>query len=242
MKKTLLSIFIVVALLSLCTCVRASNNIKILYNQPDTLLTQTMPLPILASNWQRIYIKNTGSFDLPPSMEIKKGNYPRYIDETTKIEGFDVKQITAQQKGLNELSETAFKKHARVVLETKYDSRNQFEELTFNIFKYTKVYTDELNAIYKDQITQDLRATSQKLSEWQPVQLERVNGMSCIHVSYISQLNQNPKVLVHKYIFQNSDRVHTLTLSYRLSEANDWESDFKSILKSFRIDRQVNNR
>ena len=235
MKKTLLSIFIIVALLSSYTCVRASNNLKIIYDQSTTPLTQTMPLPILTSNWQRIYIKNTGSFDLPPSMEIKKGNYPRYIDETTRIEGFDVKQITAQQKGVNELSQTAFKRHARVVLETKYDSRNQFEELTFNIFKYTKSYTDELNAVYKDQITQDLRATSHKLLEWQPVQLERVNGMSCIHVSYISQLNQNPKVLVHKYVFQNSDRVHTLTLSYRLSEASYWESDFKTILKSFRI-------
>lgn len=236
MKKILLLFFISAALLFVCTHVRSSNNQNTLNNQPNSLLIQTMPPSTLSANWERIYIKNTGSFDLPPTMEIQKGKYQKFIDEIKKTEGYDVTQITAQQKGLNTFSEADFERYARVMLETKYDSPNGFEALNFNIFKYPKAYINELNTVYKDQISQNLHNTSQKLMEWQPVKLERVNGMSCIHVSYHHQLNNNPEVLVHMYIFQNSDRVHTLTLSYRVSEASYWESDFKTILKSFRID------
>lgn len=235
MKKILLLFFISAALLFVCTHVRSSNNQNALNDQPDSLLTQTMPLPTLSANWERIYKKNTGSFDLPPSMEIKKGKYRTFTNKTEKIEGFDVKQIIAQQKDNNQFSDTDIERYARVMLETKYDSPNQYEELNFNIFKYSNNYINELNAIFNDQITQDLRATSKKIAAWYPVKLERVNGMSAIHVNYLLLLNNNSKVLVHMYTFQNSDRVHILTLSYPVSEASRWESSFKTILESFRI-------
>jgi hypothetical protein len=37
------------------------------------------------------------------------------------------------------------------------------------------------------------------------------------------------------YYFQNYDRMHSLTLSYRISEAEYWKNDFATILKSFRL-------
>ena len=235
MKKTLPIIFTIVALLCTYNYVRGSDHNKTLNKQPESHFLQTMSPPTLPNNWERIYIKNTGSFDLPPSMEIKKGKYRTFTDKTKNIEGFDVKEITAQQKGFNLSSGTSIEWYARVMLETKYDSPGEFEELTFNIFKYTKAYVNELNAKFNDQIAQDLRAKSQKISEWHPVKLERVNGMSCIHVHYISQPNNSPPVLVHKYIFQNYNRVHTFTLLYPVSDTNHWEKDFKTILESIRI-------
>lgn len=48
-------------------------------------------------------------------------------------------------------------------------------------------------------------------------------------------MRAKPYVLVNMYLFQNNDRMHTLILSYRLSEKTYWENDFKKILKSFRI-------
>jgi len=61
---------------------------------------QTIPLPTLPSGWERIFIKNVGSFDLPPTMEVQNGKYKEFIDELKKIKGYDATQITAQQKGL----------------------------------------------------------------------------------------------------------------------------------------------
>jgi hypothetical protein len=66
-------------------------------------------------------------------------------------------------------------------------------------------------------------------------EVEKINGVSCIHIGYKRQLHDKPFVLVHIYYFHNNDRVHALTLSYRLSEVDYWREDFAKILKSFRI-------
>ena len=65
--------------------------------------------------------------------------------------------------------------------------------------------------------------------------LQNFNGMSCIHIYYKRQFQNEPIVLVHIYYFQNYDRMHSLTLSYRISEADYWKNDFATILKSFRL-------
>jgi hypothetical protein len=38
----------------------------------------------LPTGWERIYIKNVGSFDLPPTMEVQKGKYKEFVDEIKK--------------------------------------------------------------------------------------------------------------------------------------------------------------
>jgi hypothetical protein len=187
------------------------------------------------NGWEKIYIKNVGSFDLPPTMEIQKGKYKEFIDEVKKIKGYDATQITAQQKGLNEFGKEGFEKYARVMVETTFGSAGDFEKLNFNIATYSQMDISELNSTYKQQIQQSFIGTGLKLIEWYPLKLEKVNGMSCIHISYKRQLQDKPFVLVHIYYFHNNDRMHSLTLSYRLSELDYWKSDYATILKSFRI-------
>jgi len=187
------------------------------------------------NGWEKIHIKNVGGFDLPPTIEIQKGKYKEFIDEVKKIKGYDATQITAQQKGLNEFGKEGFEKYARVIVETKFGSVGDFEKLNFNISTYTQLDINELNTTYKYQIQQSFIGTGLKLIEWYPLKLEKVNGMSCIHISYKRQLQDKPFVLVHIYYFHNNDRMHSLTLSYRLSEVDYWKSDYATILKSFRI-------
>ena len=45
---------------------------------------QTLPPPTVPTGWERIYIKNVGSFDLPPTMEVQKGKYKEFVDEIKK--------------------------------------------------------------------------------------------------------------------------------------------------------------
>lgn len=196
---------------------------------------QTLPSPTVPTGWERIYIKNVGSFDLPPTMEVQKGKYKEFVDEIKKIKGFDATQLTAQQKGLNEFGKEGFEKYARVMIETTFGSVGDFEKLNFNIATYTQADISELNTTYKHQIQQSFIGTGLKLIEWYPLKLEKVNGISCIHISYKRQLQDKPFVLVHIYYFHNNDRMHSLTLSYRLSEVDYWKSDYATILKSFRI-------
>lgn len=187
------------------------------------------------SGWKRIYIKDVGRFDLPPSMEIQRGNYKEFMVESRKVMGLEATQITAQPKGLNELKEKGLEKYARVMLETKIASAGSFEKLNFKISKYSPTDIRELNSIFKQQLRENFYGTGLKLIEWYPLKLERISGMSCIHVSYKRQYKDRPLVLVHLYYFQNKDRMHTLTLSYRISEAAYWKDDLARVLESFKI-------
>lgn len=196
---------------------------------------QILPLPTLPSGWERVYIKNVGSFDLPPTMEIQKGKYKEYVDEVKSINGFDVIQLTAQQSGLNKFDRDGFKKYARVMIETDFGSQDDFEKLDFNISEYTGEDINELNSMFEHHFKQSVLGTGLKIIEWNKLKIEKVNGMSCIHISYKRQLLDKPLVLVNMYMFHNNDRMHTFTLSYRLSEEDYWKSDFITILNSFRI-------
>lgn len=191
--------------------------------------------PPLPTGWERIYIKNIGSFDLPPIMEIQAGKFKQMQNEIYKRMEYDVPQLVAQQKGLNEFDKEGFEKYARVMVETTFGSPGDFEKFNFNIAEITQADITELNKIYKQQTQQSFLGTGLKLTEWYPLKVEKVNGVSCIHISYKRQLQDKPFVLVHIYYFHNNDRMHNLTLSYRLSEADYWKSDFATILKSFRI-------
>lgn len=200
-----------------------------------TSFGQIFSPPPLPNGWERIHIKDVGSFDLPPSMEIQGGTYKEFVVESRKILGLDATQITAQPKGINELKKDGLEKYARVMLETKTAPPGSFEKLNFKVSKYTSSDIRELNSIFKQQLQENFNGTGLKLIQWYPLKLEVINGMSCIHVNYKRQFQDKPLVLVHMYYFQNHDRMHTLTLSYRLSEADYWKDGFAKILKSFSI-------
>lgn len=191
--------------------------------------------PSLKTGWDRIYVKDIGTFDLPPTMEVQKGKYKEYIDKSRGIIGLDATQITAQQIGLNEFGKVSFEKYARVMIETYFGQFGDYEKLNFDISLYKPTEVDELNNIYKQQFQNSIVNTNLKIIEWYPLKIEKINGMSCIHISYKRQAQNNPYVLVHKYYFHNNDRMYDFTLSYRISEMEYWKSDFEKILSSFVI-------
>ena len=198
--------------------------------------SQKLPLtlPLTSIGWQRIYVKNVGSFDLPPTMEIQNGKYKEFVDQVKKIQVYDAAQITAQQKGLNEGNSKGFEKYARVMIETQIGKAGDFGKINFDLTEF-QTQINELNSGFKQQIQQSFSGTGQKLIEWYPLKVEKINGMSCIHICYKRQQNNNPIVFVNAYFFDNFDRNHIFTLSYRVSESEYWKADFAKILKSFRI-------
>jgi len=90
----------------------------------------------------------------------------------------------------------------------------------------------KLYEVMKQQISKN---QSLKLIEWFPSTVEKINGMLALSYTYRRQLGNSPIVQCKTYIFQNYDRTHTLTMSYRESEKEIWEKDFPTILSSFRI-------
>jgi curved DNA-binding protein CbpA len=205
----------------------------------------TLPLPLtpLLEDWKRIYIDNIGTIDFPPTMEIQSGKY-KEIKDTLKPElmkqmgvisnpNYD---IIIQQKGLNDLNENGYQKYLRVMLNTDIGNIGDYDTLSFNIGEYSISDISELNNLFRSLTEAGMKGAGLKITNWFPLKIEKVNGMSCIHISYERQLNNNPIVIVSIYKFMNVDRMYNLTLSYRRNEEEYWSNDFNTILKSFRIE------
>ncbi len=188
-----------------------------------------------SGSWKRIYIKDLGSFDLPPTMEIQKGAYKEYMNQLNKTIGYDTNRIVAQQSGLNEMGSGGFERYARVIIETTIGQYGDYTDLNFELPNMPVSDMNELNQHFKEQIKSDFEGAGIKLTEWYPVKFQKINGMSYMLISYKRQLNNSPEVLVNTYNFYNNDRIHTLTLSYRVNESDFWKSDFAKILSSFKI-------
>ena len=213
-------IFSIIALLFLATS----------WGQKPPIAAQSL-LP----NWERFFISNVGYIDIPSYMEVPSGSYEQIMNAYFNRLEIDAPQLVFQQKGLNDYNSDAFTKYGRIIVETNLGPYGEFLPLSYNISTVTSAEISQLNLNFKAKTMSDLQSIGHQLIEWHPLRVQKINGMPCIHVSYRRKLGSNPIVLVNYYIFQNNDRVHTLTLSYRVLEAVDWKTDFDRILTSFRI-------
>ena len=209
--------------------------VLLLFSLIATAQTLPQPNPTLTTNWERIYIKDIGNIDIPPTMEVQGAEMKTFINEERKIKGYDASQITIQQAGLNEKKPESFNKYARIILDTYLGTAGDYAKLNFNTTEFSQSDIAQTNVVMKSQIVQSMEGSDLKLIEWCGTTVEKVNGMSCTHISYKRQNGGKPIVLVHMYTFQNYDRAYRLTLSYRLSEQDYWKTDYATILKSFRL-------
>jgi hypothetical protein len=197
--------------------------------------SQSQAAQTLLTGWERIYIRNVGFIDMPPNMEVQAGTYQEIMNSYYNRLEIDAPQLVFQQKGLNSNTSNSFQNYGRVLVETQIGNYGDFQPLNFNISTVTASEINELNLTFKQKTISDLESIGHTLIEWYPLKVKKVNGMPCIHVYYRRQFGTNPIVLVNYYIFQNNDRMHSLTLSYRVSESAIWKTDFDRILGSFRI-------
>ena len=210
--------------------------------KPVAKIDIELPLPIStpANNWKRIEITDVGTIDMSPRLEIQSGNYKKIKmivkEKTQKIWGiaYEEPKLILQPKGINKLNETSLSRYCRVILNTEMGNPNDFQHLNEKI-EFTVSELKELNDEFLKLIQQGFANTPLKLIEFYPIKIASINGMPCIQISYKRQFKDQPFVMVDMYRFFNYDRVHTLTLSYRISDKEYWKSTLDNTLKSFRI-------
>ncbi|MFM2194684.1 MAG: hypothetical protein RL092_284 [Bacteroidota bacterium] len=207
---------------------------------PKSTLGQGVLKPI-HNGWERIYIKDVGYFDIPPTMEIQQGKYRDGVEEVRITGGEDTTQLTVQQKGLNNFNSDSFKIYGRVMLNSLRGEDGDYFNSNFDLSFFSakeKIVVDQLmnDIVQKEVLSSPLYSQgSLKIIEWTPAIVEKVNGQVCVHWSYRRQLLEQPIVYINCYQFHNYDRVHMLTLEYRENESDLWKADFEKVLDSFRI-------
>lgn len=220
MKKLLISVLIIIPIIFDISC----NN-----NSIDKL---PLPLTELEGGWERIYIKDVGSFDIPPSMKVPIGVYKEFVDEEKKIKGFDETELIVQKKILIDSSNTVF---ANVILSTTISRPGEYKNLKFDISKYSQKDIAEINSAFQRDFQEGFNKEGLNIVEWYPLKVEKVNNMSCYHINYKYNKQDKRVFMVNMYQFYNYDRTHIFQLSYPISVEDSLKGDFEKILKSFRI-------
>ncbi len=207
--------------------------------EPETKKIK-VKLPIVfekqLSGWKRINIKDIASIDLPPGMEIQGKNFKELTNKLKSIWDieFGEPKIIFQPKGVNSSELESLGKYARVMYETTNGNAGDYQKLT-EIISMNNVELDELNIYLKNQFIEEFKKTPLRIIEWYPIQIIEVNGMSSLYISYKRQLSDKPFVRVDTYKFFDYNKIHSLTLSYRIIEKDLWENKLNQALKSFRI-------
>lgn len=193
-----------------------------------------------SAHFENYRILGVGSISIPNKMEIQSGQYKKisesYGKEIIKKFGYEVSdnRVVFQQKGLNDFEKQGFASYVRVILETEIGNFGDFEKLTTK-FTATRKEISEISEGFKSQIQQEFAGTGLKLISWYGISIITINGRTALKISYLRQLNDNPYVVVDMYRFQNNDRLHSLTLSYRQTEETTWKPLLEKIANSFII-------
>jgi len=203
---------------------------KITYNESE----------ITNKDFYEFKIKDVGSIAIPNNMEVQTGVYKEINDLYLKqfVDQFDYEvsgdQIIFQQKGLNDLNINSFDTYSRIIIETEKGSIGDYDKLTTPL-DATEQELEELSTMIKTEIEKPMLEAGIKMIEWKDASFVSVNDVDALKISYTRQIKDNPLVLVEMYTFFNNDRMHRLTLSYRLNEADIWKNKLEDTLRSFLI-------
>ncbi len=185
-------------------------------------------------------IPGVGQISIPSCMEEQSGIYKKinavFERQVETAMGVDIpdEKVVFQQKGLNDLSSAGFSTYARVIIETERAASGSFYRL-HSRYSVSPAELAEINYEMKNQIEQLFYGTNIRIISWYGVSFVNVNGVKAMKVSYLRQLKNQPYVLVTSYRFQNYDRIHTLTLSYRKQNEKIWKPLYARIINSFSI-------
>lgn len=205
------------------------------------LISLSINEAVAQTSFENYIIKDVGYISIPTSLELQEGNYKEFIEgvqqnlsKKFKYEISDQRTVF-QNKEVNKFDKDALNEYTRVIIDTKIGSYGDYEKLTTKI-KVSKTELAELNNQIRKSAEEKLNSMGTKIIKWYDVEIVLLNGKTALKSSLIRQLNENtPSVHVTTYQFQNNDRMHSLTLSYREKDAIQWKTPFQKIVNSFVI-------
>ena len=180
----------------------------------------------LQTGWERVSIPEVGYIDIPPSLELQD------IKKNPMLSLPNQNALFIQQKGLNDFKQSSFGTYVRVIIETEISGDNEYEKLDTKYY-VSKKELEELDDILKPQFENPYTT----IIDWFPISTIDINNIRAllIHYTRVGHSKDKYPVDVKMYKFQNYDRLHTVTVSYRIRDKYKWNSVLEDVLKSFTI-------
>lgn len=185
-------------------------------------------------NWTVVTVPGTATMLMPPTMELQSEGY-KERSGTSYLDKGNYNRLCMQQQGLNAGLLSAFSKYARVVFTTKLvpDVPALGEPLSLNSSETQYIYqtfTRQYPLRWGTHLT--------RLLYMAPLKITNVNGIDCLYLYYLTQLDNKPFVINQNYIFFNKDRMHNLLTMYRSTEANYWTApgfDIRNVINTLTV-------
>lgn len=201
--------------------------------------------PVRYASWETVSVPGICTFQIPPSMELQAGKYRELMDQfrTLTLQVTDSgNRVVAQQKGLNALDPAALARYARVIVETRTESKGDFNTLG-DPLALSRTEVEEFDAEIKKTVEQEAAQSTaagfrMELKTWGGTRVVRVNGVDCLLTEYSRSVNVAPPASVCLYMFMNNDRMHTVSVSYRTTESDVWATDLEKIVTTFQFTRR----
>lgn len=200
------------------------------------------PLPPPEPGWVRLQFQDVGSIDYPPDfLELQSEDYRRILGEFYTAHEIQSSDFTLQQTGFNELRPSALEEYRRVMFTTSYMAPDERVFRLNDRFTMSEWELAEIRSVLTRQLAQDwaelerMGLGSIHMVDAGSIEVREVNRMFPLVWTYVRQLDDNPEVLVRLYMFFNYDRIHHLTFSYRVQDAEQCEDVYAKILNSLRL-------
>lgn len=212
-----------------------------------------------SEGWQGVMIEGLGTIDIPNALEVQSDEYAQFAgriwdefsltDETAKkIEKARRKEAKAaadipgtlpegqlgrvvlQPAGMNVFDPKATEHYFRIIIETDRANIGDVGGLDDRL-DLSELELDEASKMFESSIPPQFRNT---VIEHYPAQVAKAGAADAVCVGYRRRGLRGP-VVVTKYMVQNYDRMHFLTISYRESEGTIWRQYVPAILSSLRF-------
>lgn len=202
--------------------------------------------PVQNETWVTVTMPGLCSYQIPPTLEVQKGLYKLFMDQFKKSAleiDPSVDRVVAQPKGTNDLVPAAMGRYSRIIVETIMGAKGDFSKLDETYSAPSPAELRELDVEFKKEVQLELdlatsRGSKMTMVSWQPVKVVEVNGVVAIQITYTRSINDNTPALVHNYLIQNNDVMHSVIISYRESEKELWAEDLDKVISTFKFEKR----
>ena len=176
----------------------------------------------------------TGQISIPSTLELQAGDYKKKAENLHKAVGNEISgdRVVFQLKGFNDGLYPNTPSYERIMFYTIKGAYGQFKKLTSKNIATKQELIDIEKKDYQEQINSPIPI---KMLSYDGASIVFINGQPAIKTACLRQIEGNEPCYIEIYHFQNNDRVHRLSISYRKSQAHIWKPIFEQVLNSFTI-------
>lgn len=189
--------------------------------------------------YSRYQIKDLGSLEVTDRLEVQ-GEMMRaqnkVLEQELGIKDIQASDVIFQQKGLNDRSPEGRETYVRIMIRTKVGTSGDFLKLNA-LIDLTAPERAAFDSDRRSQVDEELRkmGSGATVVSWDGMRIGKAGTYAALHFGYVRKLGGKPPVRVEEYIIQNSDRVHYVTMSYRIEDKSLWQPALDHALKSLKI-------